>query len=130
MTEEPAEIVVNAVRPDDVSLFFDMGDDCEVAFDTSQLRLLLDNLDEGLKGGKANVMKWAEVGIVPYAWSDREGPKDTHGVVILQARRGAVRLIVRFDPRSEEDDFVVTLDSDSAKRLAVLLRESRSQNRE
>src|SRR3979411_1461658 len=91
-TEERAEIVVNEIRPHDVALFFDLDDDCEVAFDVPQLRLLIDNLGRALHAAQTNTGDGTEVGTVPYHWSDREGQPDSRGVVIVQARGGEVRL--------------------------------------
>jgi hypothetical protein len=99
------------------------GNDCGLTMDANGVMALLRFVGRALLISTTMGGDVEHIGSARYLTSERDDERlvDTVGNITVQALKSRVRLVVRFDPRSEQEDFTMTLDATSAKRLNAML---------
>ena len=100
-----------------------VGPDCELWFDNKKTDVLTMVLKEAVGIAKSDTEDWKRIGFAPYTLCGRDyypldGPR---GHVIIDARKGRIRLIVRADSRSDMSDWPLVTHVDVIEELIATL---------
>jgi hypothetical protein len=100
-----------------------LGADCDVQFDNRKTELLVKLLREAVRIARGATEDWERVGYAPYSMCDWDDwpLEDVRGFVIVDARKGRIRLIIRADARTDDIDWPIVVPIDTIEELIATL---------
>lgn len=117
----PAEIVVSSFPPDLTLLFFDVGDDCEIALNPSRLVKLVKVLANAAEVANQDSSEWIGLEAVPYAFSDR-AVKSQQGDLVISASADRVKLAILSAQQANGQILAATFDRTATLELLDVLK--------
>lgn len=100
-----------------------LGADCDVQFNGQKKESFVQLLKRAVRIAGGVTEDWRRIGFAPYSMCDWDDlpPGDANGFVVIDARKGRIRLIIRADPRSDELDWPIVAHKDTVEELISVL---------